>query len=190
MQEAQRNRWCSWNLYISISQFVLSLIHISLFTWISFRTLPRRPATLPSIQVWLSWKSRAKSGGTSLEQLLWSTRRHSRKHWMVICSDSYFHQYFCRRLSVYSWMAACSVCDKESSYWSFRSPLTFYFEQDSFQCIHEFLSLAMRSQVKGRKPYMFNCMTLVDQFLGVLFHVPNAGKVENYCSSSLIPKCT
>ena len=82
--------------------------------------------------------------GNSLEQLLWFTGPRSRKHCMVNCSDSSSHQDFCRRLSVEPRMATCSVCDEKSSYWSFRSSLPFCFEQGSFQCIHEFLSMTIR----------------------------------------------
>ena len=54
--------------------------------------------------------------GNSVEQLLLFTERRSRKHCMVNCSDSSFHQDFCRRLSVEPRMATCSLCDEESSY--------------------------------------------------------------------------
>ena len=82
-------------------------IYISLYTWTSCRTLSRRPATVPAAQVWPCRKSRPKTGN-SLEQLLWLSWRRSRKQFVVNCSDSSSHQYFCRRLSVEPWMDACS----------------------------------------------------------------------------------
>ena len=52
--------------------------------------------------------------------------RRTRKHGMVDCSNSSSDQYFYRSFSIEPWMDACAVCDKESSYWSFRYSFTFF----------------------------------------------------------------
>ena len=57
----------SWIIYSARFQLILFRIHISLFIWISYETLPGGLASLSAIQVWTWRTSRAMTGALALK---------------------------------------------------------------------------------------------------------------------------
>ena len=122
-------------------------------------------ATVPAVQVWPGRKSRAKTGSPALK--LTRLSDFSGLLGIVLGSIAWLIVKTVLPINTSAGDFPLSpgwtlvfLCDKESSYWSFRSSLPFCFKQGSFQCIRKFLSLAIRLGMIGRRPYMFSRMVL------------------------------
>ena len=135
----------------------LCRIHIASFTWISCRTLPCRQAAVPAVHVWPGRKSQTKT----LSPTLKLTRLSNFSGLLAVALGSIACLIVRMVLPINTsagdfpmslgWALVLCVMKNRLINISVQ-PSSFGFEQVSFRCTHEFLSLAIRLQMKGRRP--------------------------------------